>query len=277
MRVECELDTIFILGIKRRSGTNWLSDLVCQHPECIANTIKEDYVMRHADHLIEYADQFYSSFPRLFRVKASKKALLYDSLGFGLLRYFHENMVNTSKSFRDLREAGVPARIVTKTPSVQNLEYFPKLFPNSRLLIIVRDGRDVVESNVKSFDFDYGSEMAEWANAAESILRSVEQMSASGYPHMLLKYEDLFRNTRAMVEEILEFLNLDAGTYDFSTIDDMPVRGSSELRKSGRLHWEPVGKSASFNPVGRWKKWPDDIVDEFDRVAGRHLHALGYA
>lgn len=271
-----ELNAIFILGIKRRSGTNFLSDLVCRHPDCIANTIKEDYALNNAPHLIEYADKFYSDFPRLFRVRASKKDLLYKSLGMGVLHYFHENMANTSNLYNARKAEGGAVKIVTKTPSVRNLDCFPRLFPGLPLLIVVRDGRDVVESNVKSFDYDYSAEMHDWANSAQTILQFVEAMGESGHPYMLIKYEELFGDTQEMMEQILRFLNLDREQYDVSSVDNLPIRGSSELRRQGRLHWKPVEKTADFNPIGRWSNWPSDRIAEFDRIAGRQMEALGY-
>ena len=48
---------IFILGITRRSGTNFLWKLLEQHPHvaCIP-TVAEDFTLEHADLLLRYAD-----------------------------------------------------------------------------------------------------------------------------------------------------------------------------------------------------------------------------
>lgn len=276
MKSDTNPGIIFILGIKMRSGTNFLSDLLCQHPHCFPNTIKEDYSLLYARHLIDYADAFYSRMPMIFKVQASPKTLLYRSLGLGLLNYFNDNMINTSKPYKSSRVAGRPARIVTKTPSVENLAFFESLFPEMPLLIVVRDGRDVVESNVKSFETDYEAEMNEWAAAAQTILNFTARMKDSDQPYMLIKYEDLFLNTKDAIAEILKFLDLELSQYDFSMVDDLPVRGSSELRDEGRLHWKPVEKTSDFNPIGRWHGWSPDLIDRFEGVAGNHLRALGY-
>ena len=61
---------------------------------------------------------------------------------------------------------GRPTRLVTKTPTVKNLGLFFQLFPTSKLLVLVRDGRSVVESAVRTFDRPYGHAAREWASSS---------------------------------------------------------------------------------------------------------------
>ena len=52
---------IFILGISQRSGTNFLFDLLCLHPDCGAPSIKwEDFLVDKSDLLVRYVSSVYS-------------------------------------------------------------------------------------------------------------------------------------------------------------------------------------------------------------------------
>ena len=46
-----------ILGMMPRSGTNFLSDLLCLHPDCaVPDPVLEDYLLHHEDILERYVD-----------------------------------------------------------------------------------------------------------------------------------------------------------------------------------------------------------------------------
>ena len=45
---------IFILGITPRSGTNFLQDILCLHPDCGAGPVREDFLLHYADFIQNY-------------------------------------------------------------------------------------------------------------------------------------------------------------------------------------------------------------------------------
>ncbi len=144
---------IFILGIMPRSGTNYLYNLLLLHPDCgDPEPIWEDYFLHHSDILLRYVEILSDQWKLPEENKTVQESQLCSNLGYGIISYLY---AKTAKK-----------RLVAKTPSVYNLNNFYKFFPDAYLIIIVRDGRSVVESGRKSFGWNYEIAMKRWAEAA---------------------------------------------------------------------------------------------------------------
>jgi hypothetical protein len=159
---------------------------------------------------------------------------------------------------------------------VENIGKFHTLFPESHLVILVRDGRSVVESGIRTFGWSFEQAVHRWREAARTILKFDER--EEGGPYHVIRYEDLFRDTAGELKELLEFLRLDPSTYDFESAVDTPVRGSSTYGQDDKdVDWEPVEKGEDFDPLRRWDSWSDARLDRFHWIAGEELRALGYS
>ncbi|TEU16559.1 MAG: hypothetical protein E3J21_10285 [Anaerolineales bacterium] len=263
-------DPIFILGILPRSGTNFLKGLLCLHPDCDASApIPEDHLVHCADLLVKYVNSVSWHWRPSWGAEGQKDVLC-QYLGNGLVSFL------TSQIGGD--ETQVKRRIVTKTPSVRNLGYFFRLFPRAHLLILVRDGRAVVESSVKSFGSNYETMMRHWADAAHTVLRFDQATQSSDFKYLIVRYEDLWNNLEGELRKIFAFLGLNAETYDFDAAANLPVRGSSEFRGLGEeaVHWKPVEKTPDFNPLLRWSHWGRALHERFHWIAGQYLVEFGY-
>lgn len=256
---------IFILGITPRSGTNFLSDLLCLHQDCAAPApILEDHLTYHADLLIHYVTTVSQSWRPNWNISQDLQASLCRSLGNGLIE------------FLSLRVSD--KRLVTKTPSVRNLQHFFTVFPGARLLILIRDGRDVVESMVKSFGTNPEWVMRRWAEGARLIHQFKETTQNAQGKYLIVRYEDLVQNLQSELPRILSFLGLSTGVYNFEGAATLPVKGSCEFRlpEQDTVHWTPVEKPIGFNPIRRWCSWDQTMHDRFNWIAGPSLLAFGY-
>jgi len=146
------------------------------------------------------------------------------------------------------------------------------------LIIVVRDGRAVVESQVNSFGECYETAIRKWAKAAETILRNDVTLKKSRFKYMIVKYEDLFKDTNGELEQLMKFLKLDSKRYNFDAAINLPVRGSSVYLGEGKekIHWKPVNKTKDFKPLERWKGWSRLRHEEFTCLAGKYLLEFGY-
>jgi len=260
---------IFILVILPRSGTNFLYNLLALHPDCLASaSVPEDHLVHCADWLEKYANSTALSW-RPSGGDQRQKEILFQCLGNGLVSFLNSQVDHKSLS---------KGRVVTKTPSVQNLHYFFKLFPQAHLLILVRDGRAVVESSVKSFNSNYETMMRHWANAARTILHFKQSCRDSDYKYLIVRYEDLWSSREKELRKILAFLGLDIETYNFEAAESLPISGSSVLRKQsgGVLHWHPVEQTPDFDPLHRWSHWDRALHRRFNWIAGPFLAKFGY-
>jgi hypothetical protein len=170
-----------------------------------------------------------------------------------------------------------PISLVTATPHTRNLDQFFRLFPDAAPVLIVRDGRAVVESGVRSFGWDYEEAMRMWAGSGQRILDFCRRPEHAER-YLLTRYETLYLEPKNEMRRILDFLKLDSGRFDFEVCDTLGVMGSSELKQgeAASLHWKYVEKSKDFNPLARASHWPEALRQRFLYVAGPTMAELGY-
>ncbi|MEA1901784.1 MAG: sulfotransferase [Thermodesulfobacteriota bacterium] len=287
--VDSNSDPIFILGAMQRSGTNFLHDLICLHPDCCAGgVIWEDYLVHHSNLLTRYADSVFKYWNPRWEVdkRIGPPDLLCRCLGDSLISFLNLQLSAKSSGQEGTADRGpetsqnpTSKRLVTKTPSVNNIRHFFKIFPRCHLIIIIRDGRSVVESGVKSFNWEYERGMQRWAHAACTICEFKRAMRDYQHQYLIVRYEDLVGNAKRELTKILSFLRLDVKRYDFDSSVQLPVKGSSDVMTQGaeNMHWQPVEKTSAFNPLNRWAHWTADLHDRFNWVAGKYLAEFGYA
>jgi protein-tyrosine sulfotransferase len=260
------LDPIFIHGILPRSGTNFLCDLLLLHPDCsrAREPVREDLFLDHSDHLVAFAEAVRAAWdPRWGIFGSNLPHQLCAGIGEGLVSFLW---------------ADRNRRLVTKSPSVRHLARFFAFYPWARLLILVRDGRSVVQSGMATFGWDFDRACRMWSDAADTIRRFQRAESARADRWRIVRYEDLLDDTERQLRDIFEFLALDPAVFDFKAARNLPVRGSSEFGREGRaVHWELVAKDESFAPKERWRSWSTEQLERFDWLAGAQLRHLGYA
>jgi protein-tyrosine sulfotransferase len=261
-------EPVFIHGILPRSGTNFLWDLLLLHRDLSRSRdpVNEDLFLDHSDHLVSFVDAVHAAWdPRWGTFEPDLRDRLYSGIGDGLVAFLWSDRSR---------------RLVTKSPSVRHLDRFFAFFPGAQLLILVRDGRAVVQSAVDTFGWDFDRACRAWAEAARTIQRFQHQHSQStcAARWRLVRYEDLVDGTVTQLRGIFEFLGLDPNQYDFDAARNLPVRGSSSYgRHDGKVHWNAVPKGASFTPNERWRSWSAARIERFDWLAGEELVGFGYA
>lgn len=250
---------IFVRGIMQRSGTNYLQDLLHLHPDVQAQThVYEDHLFADSDLLVRFAQLTTSAWHGPATARGSACDDLLRSLGDALSGYL---------------AAGITTPwFVTKMPNMDGLDAAPLLFPDAPILVVVRDGRAVVESAITTFEVPFDREAARWADGARAVIR----LSRSGSPNvMVVRYEDMMSNVHETMTSVLEHVGLDVSTFPFQSAQSLPVRGSSELADGHGVHWTPVERN-SINPERRGTALSAEHRAVFDRLAGAELEALGY-
>jgi hypothetical protein len=172
---------------------------------------------------------------------------------------------------------GKDKRPLLKTPSVNNLERFFELFPDASLLIVIRDGRSVVESGVRSFGWSYEAATRAWVDAAQRVASFQRIYGSSEFKWRIVRYEDLVTGLDRTLLGVLSFLGLDASQYDMPAARALPVVGSSSFRGGERdVHWAPVTKTERFQPLERWQDWSQYRQQRFYWLARDMLQHFDY-
>lgn len=261
---------VFIIGIWKRSGTNFVADLLRLHPAfAVPPPLWEDYSLHSADLLENFTRQQLKRWQWWLKEASADpeeyRQSLLQYLGHGLEEFF-------------LAQIPEGKRLLCKTPSTRNLDKFFSLFPTAKLILLVRDGRDVVESACRSWPSGrFGFYTRQWRDGARTIL---DFISGTGAAHadqwILCRYEELIRGGDA-VSQLADFLHINDGVVDWQNCHVDQIRGSSTDRgKHEGVSWQPVSKPTNFNPVGRSSSWGWWRRHRFSRIAAREMNELGY-
>ncbi len=283
---------ILLLGVSRRSGTNFLASVLLCHSDTAAPAapVAEDHLLRDIGALERYVARTSRRWPRRWGDREGAADDLRTALGDGLLR------------FLEARTDG--ARTVSRTPSTANLERAPQWYSGADVVLLVRDGRSVAASFAAAWGWPLDLAALEWRRGARRILalggRTDVELVTDGVTDagtsdddvtdgarptaapparfLLVRYEDLLADLDASVARILDFTGLDPAGFDHERARQLPVLGSSYTRDDdGRLTWEPRPAAPDFAPARRFADWSPTERERFDRIAGDELRALGYA
>lgn len=163
--------------------------------------------------------------------------------------------------------------LLAKTPSVKNIGNIYDFFPKAKLLIIVRDGRALVESGVRSFNWKYAHAMKKWAENAFEILDFKKKHEC-----FIVNFEKLYTNEEQVLRNIFSYLEIDPNKYDYNEIKNLGVTGSSDTASGGKsIHFNIVKKSDNFKPLQRHENWNTFKLKRFQWIAGEQMQQLGYS
>ncbi len=254
---------VFLLAPTGRSGTNYLFRLIVHHPYIAGPEAPfwEDFLLHEAHHLSTYAGNVFGHWSEVAdeTVPPSTRTDLERALGDALCRLL-------------TRRVEVP-HAITKTPSVENIDLIDRFFPDERLILLIRDGRDVVASGMGSFDWTLEQGAAYWAAAMDRLLAFCARTPKAR--RLILRFEDLITDPKAVLDRVFDHVGADPADFDWTADGLDQVVGSSTLRRSeGDLHWTPIERPKDFNPLGRWQRWNEEEKRVFERLAGRQLEAL---
>lgn len=254
---------VFILAPQARTGTNYLWELLRRHPDVAParSPVWEDYLLVHARKLAGFARLAQRSWDPTWGPTDHLEAELLRHLGDGLVSFL---------------EGDSGRRVVTKSPTIANLDLFFDIFPDACLLLLVRDGRDVAASGMKTFGWTLEDAARSWAWGVDRVLEFVADHADDRVRPVW--FEDLVERTQPELVDLLDWLDLDAASYDFSDLSRIPVRGSSSYLGDGErnVNWRPLPPRSDFRPLERFRHWSRRDVDVFEDIAGPQLERLGY-
>ena len=255
---------IFILAPLPRSGTNFLWDILRLHDDCATgrSPIWEDYLLRNAHHLAQFVDGAQGSWDPVWGPTDHLRGDLAASLGDALVRFM---TIDPDR------------RLLTKSPTLDNLELFFDFFPRAHLVVLLRDGRDVVDSGMATFGWELEAAARAWAKGVDRVQRFVARDDVPADQCSIVRYEDLVHRADTTIPSLLRELQLSDDGIDVAAVVDLPVRGSSQFKgETDDIHWHPVPRADGFNPTRRWQRWDAAAHRAFGGVAGAQLRRLGY-
>jgi hypothetical protein len=166
--------------------------------------------------------------------------------------------------------------LVEKSPrNVHNVERIRELFPAARLIVIYRDGRDVVTSD-RFFTRDYGGKPFDLAAAVHDWKDDMEAhlAGAERHPVFACAYEALLTDGEQVAASLFRFLDL---PHDDALIADLLERSSFRFYAGRERGQEDRRRFYRKGIAGDWKNhFTAEDKALFKDIAGDLLIRLGY-
>jgi hypothetical protein len=263
---------VFICG-SARSGTTWTLDLFAAHPEVAA--VMEPWLLTQTHGVTGVMVQ-------INWVSAAREA----SFARSALRTGVAALVPYEEMVRDLGDlvgrwlmrAVEPGRRFLAVKDPLDVRAAAILFPQSRFIHVVRDGRDVALSMRRageSWDPTMRREGMAWR--AEAWRRQVDNVRAHrawlGDRYLEVRYEDIRADVTAAVQRLYDFAGI---PYDSALLER--VRRDTDLANQPAAARESGFRGGGAEAADGWRE-AFGLRDArgFDRAAGDLLVELGYA
>lgn len=256
-----------LLGITQRCGTNYLYKVLGLHEDVQKMSFSgEDFLLNSASYLGKYVYKTSANWHSMWGGGMDIPALqtkLASGIGQGLLSDFLLD-----------GEATPHTHLLSKTPDTRGVEWAPYFFPNTKIIFLVRNPVDNIESGKKSFGWTYREGSKRWKASAQRILRM-----AKNHPDntMIVRYEELMKDKESTVSKLLEFAGLRQEGLEIESLDQIKLLGSSSSRnRDGKIDWSGENtqpEPAHKNPVHSMPAW---LKASIVRRCMPEYQALGY-
>lgn len=222
-----EKNLVWIFGTPR-SGTTWLAGDLLSHN---THFINEPKISRHLDFSFDMGGTYFSFWEYhqrrndyIFSNRHKNTWKFY--LRKLILNEFYANVQDLSKT------------VIIKEPTGFGFKMIEECFPNSKIIVILRDGRDVLDSQIalaiaystRGDKFGIKTDRInkigrqnliklraiQWNRIIELIMSSYENHSNN--LKYLVRYEDLLKNTLVELEKIYKFLNININKNELEKI-----------------------------------------------------------
>lgn len=185
-----------------------------------------------------------------------------------LSRPFDTAVDNTFILYNNVRQIR-QARIVVDSSKayLKAIDLYKKTPEAFKLIVLTRDGRGVLYSNLKR-NASRRKSVNGWINYYSRALRLIKR-HISGEHVLYLKYEDLASSPQKELERICEFAGIEFETemLDFARHPHHNTNGNNmRFRRNSEIRLDDAWK----------RKLTKSDLDYFDRVAGKINKELGY-
>jgi hypothetical protein len=262
---------VFILSA-RRTGSTLLQNILCQSPQTHAFVSEAQILTRLLD-AFQWGDGEFS-----------RMVAPYFGTGQTYLQFQKETVDRFLKLAR--KNLNVKKLMILKNPEfAPHTEKLVNLLPAARFLVLVRDPRDQITSEIavsqRQIDLNWKQQvpsMEELCAAYDHCYTYIEhgrQQNPAAF--LTVRYEDLVSHTASILKVIERFLSIDLSTYD-SNADWKNTKVDWDVMKKRPSWSEYYGKPLSGDPVGSYaEKLDSDQVKEIEDRLAIWMHAYDYS
>jgi hypothetical protein len=146
-----------------------------------------------------------------------------------------------------MTRAGKTIWVEKSPPNLYAIPAFLEYYPNGRAIVVLRDGRDMICSQVKR-GYSFARAAANW------VLETALSLAVGAHPRAhVLRYEDLVVQPRETLQRLMDFLSLETALDQL--LDYQNSRRAQQDSSITLGAWKQTPKEG-INPksVGRWRK-----------------------
>lgn len=264
---------IFITAPVERCGTNFVGEIIKTlnpdynypgvFPECFL--FKNINVLeQYCDSFIDKHSHFFSQFDKPPHYTDTVSKDLKFEIGNGVLRF--------------LKPLVDKQHVLLKCPDSTGINSFFKYFPDSKLIIVNRDGRDVVDSILRTWpEKRFVANIKLWKRRSLEIFKFLKDNEILSSKILMIKYEDLILDIHKQIHRLADFLEINNKDINWQAVNNIPLIGSSIFKgAANNQSWSKMEKPDNFNPLCRWRKWSFLKKLIFKIISGDVLIKMGY-
>lgn len=277
-------DVIILLGQRVRSGTNFVGSTLSMHPDVVTipldKSLGEFNLFRSRTIAFEFNDVANSSFGMDLSNDDLKMYL--EAYGASWIRF-----LKTKYEIPDQKT------IFIKTYVIHNIDLWKMSFPDAKIAVICRDGRDNVISSVKAsndsrgwfsiglklkkaFNYTSGRSFIKhtkaWVETAEKVNEIMHTKDVK-----VFKYEEL-NDSEDGIMELLSYYGLRVDNEILGKCMNAPVVGSSFRYNSthSKPNWTADVDKTKYHFTKKWIHWGLLKKNIFKILASKAMKQLGY-
>lgn len=263
---------LFLYGVSPRCGTNHLNHMISLHPDVtFPRYLQEDEFASEMSTLVDMADRL--DLRWRFNLERQERDAtvptgsdVCEALGKAMTDlYIKQPTYHTNRSF-----------LLLKSPKPFGIEHIHRFFPDACPIVLIRDGKSVVESSLRSFGESFEYNVDVFNQYAHALRSAVDYWKYHGLKFLCVRYEALVNDRNTTIRQALEACGLDSSKYDFAHHEDDKVMGSCETRKDNRWVWQISEKHENFNPLERSSHWSCGQILHYKEVCGWYDRYFGY-
>jgi len=148
------------------------------------------------------------------------------------------------------------------------------MFPDTKIIHMIRDGREVVNSMLKSgfaspWSRDFNLACETWNHYVNKGYEFSQK-----YPHNILNVyqKDLVFDTENAVKKVFEFLKLD---YEENTVKYLQTKRVNSSYGNDEKNDFKTPKDPSLLKRPQWESWSDTEKKQFYKIAGETMKKVG--
>jgi len=267
-----------------RSGTTWLGTELLTHQTHIMSEPKLDLHLGPLSYMNE-------EMPTEYELNQNRPTYIFSTIYSNTWKFYLRKLIlnRINSQFKDLSK-----KIIIKDPSGSTFGFniIASCFPNSKIIWLVRDGRDVIDSQLDAriygyskggrFEKDKDKKILEnerydfikkRARLWKDMMKRMKTMLDNHSPdlRLIVYYEKLRNSTIEELQKIYQFLDIKISKDELEKIVSNYSFENIPSEKKGK------GKLTRSAKHGGWKNnFRDKEKDLMEKLLGNTLKKLGY-